>query len=151
MRYLLFENETPRMEFSLGFVAFLFGGWLLLPAETFEISPTYIAMKQLAPEFLWGFAFVILGGFQMHFSTDFVRSGKPHLILFKDLSKKYGFPLVRILTVRIRLFITRISVVLWIFTAVMFLIFNLWAAETILYSAIAFVSASVTFTLGRRV
>lgn len=39
-----------------------FGAWLLFPGETFNISPTYLIMRDIAPEAEWGAAFLGCGG-----------------------------------------------------------------------------------------
>lgn len=44
-----------------GGAAFIFGGDLLLPWRTFDVSPAYDVMAQRAPEPVWGVAYLTLG------------------------------------------------------------------------------------------
>lgn len=53
LRELVCANSRP-LEFILAIQAILYGGWLLLPIDTFNVSPTFSIMKGIAPEYVWG-------------------------------------------------------------------------------------------------
>ncbi len=53
LRELVCVNPRP-LEFILAIQAIFYGGWLLLPWDTFGAFPTYSVMKSIAPEAAWG-------------------------------------------------------------------------------------------------
>lgn len=53
LRELVCVNSRP-LEFILAIQAILYGGWLLLPSNTFALSPVFSVMEGIAPELVWG-------------------------------------------------------------------------------------------------
>ena len=53
LRELVCTNSRP-LEFILAIQAIFYGGWLLLPTDTFGAFQTYVIMRSIAPEWLWG-------------------------------------------------------------------------------------------------
>ena len=53
LRELLCTNSRP-LEFILAIQAILYGGWLILPTNTFGISYAFKFMESIAPEEVWG-------------------------------------------------------------------------------------------------
>lgn len=52
-------------ELVIAFETFVFGLWLLHPAETFAQSRTFVYMSHWAPEWVWGFVFASVGTIQI--------------------------------------------------------------------------------------
>lgn len=129
--YLLFETKTSRSEFGLGLLAFNWGFWLLLPADTFGSSHTFSAMAQMAPEWVWGTGFLLVGVLQMHFGTQYIRGGGAYW------------------NTRYRISVAATAV--WTFTMMMFARANFWTTATVIYFSIALVSMSIAVSLSRRV
>lgn len=45
-----------------GVLAFWIGLWLILPWDTYAVSHQWSAAARVAPEFVWGLAFIIISG-----------------------------------------------------------------------------------------
>ena len=65
LRGLLLDYDFEFSELFGGVVAFSWGFWLLLPWPTFAKSPTFAAMQELAPEWVWGLFICSLGATQL--------------------------------------------------------------------------------------
>lgn len=62
----IFRNVSTRsLELQNALVAFLVGAYLLLPGETFSTAAGYRAFAMLAPEPVWGTAFMLIGSLQL--------------------------------------------------------------------------------------
>lgn len=61
LRAILFNRDFEFSELLNGVMATALGAWLLLPFQTFTSTPTFGAMRDLAPEWLWGCGIVIIG------------------------------------------------------------------------------------------
>lgn len=56
---LAYPSEPTELFLSVGSI--FWGGWLLLPFDTFPSAPAYNAMALIAPEPVWGLWFVLVG------------------------------------------------------------------------------------------
>lgn len=61
-------QPTALLEAVLGFLALGWGFHLLLPLDTFHSSVAYLAMHEVAPEWMWGVATAVLGATQVAIS-----------------------------------------------------------------------------------
>lgn len=59
--FVLFEAHTSVLEFFLAVVLIAVGLWFLNPTDTFSSSVSYVYMRHLAPEWLWGTGLFITG------------------------------------------------------------------------------------------
>lgn len=67
MLKLVYNDHSPRpIEFMSGLAMALWGLWLLIPWVTFS-TPAYAFMYNLAPEWIWGAAMLVLGATQLSY------------------------------------------------------------------------------------
>lgn len=60
LRELVCSNPRP-LEFILALQMLFFGGWLLLPFDTFSQSTVFATMRAIAPEEVWGSVILAVG------------------------------------------------------------------------------------------
>ena len=65
LNFYLWKANTETGELLLGFTGLVWGIWLLHPAETFQL-PSYQGFIEVAPEWAWGLAFLLLGLFTLY-------------------------------------------------------------------------------------
>lgn len=63
LKRLLCPSPRP-LEFILAVQEILYGGWLLLPMDTFDNLATFSFMKSIAPEQVWGMVIFTVGVIQ---------------------------------------------------------------------------------------
>jgi hypothetical protein len=78
---ILQEHDTEPAELSGGALKVGVGGWLLLPFETFESSPSFVALTIL-PEWVWGTALLCIGVLHIGVLRLGARSWRQRLSLF---------------------------------------------------------------------
>src|SRR3990167_3015420 len=63
---LLLRTADPRIVglYNAVFAVF-WGAWLLLPFRTFNVAPVYHTMSSIAPEWVWGMAYLGIGLFHV--------------------------------------------------------------------------------------
>jgi len=65
LRAILIDRDFEFSELFNGAMTAVCGAWFLLPFTTFGSTPTFAAMRDLAPEAVWGIAMVALGIVQL--------------------------------------------------------------------------------------
>lgn len=84
LKHALISYEIELVEIMSGIAAVCWGLWLINPLfVTFDSSQTFYAMAMLAPEWMWGWAMLVIGFFQVEsvITHSLSRRKKTSLIL----------------------------------------------------------------------
>lgn len=125
LRTLFFDYDFEFSEFFVGLFTLLWGLWLLNPLlDTFTSSPSFRAMLELGPEWVWGLVTATIGGLQL-----------AALIADRPQARKH---------------LAMLLVLLWMFVSGTFAYANVATTAAIAYPMIAFCAAWVRVRLALR-